>query len=99
MISSRLLTPVRVQAFNKCATQKSRGMVVCHVKKGEPNPYELFDSTVKMMTSPVTAPLVEEMKKTNEALEKIVDILEEYKLRKLDGLVPIEQLTNSINKL
>tara|TARA_Y100000389_G_C17471252_1_gene531309 strand:- start:14074 stop:14310 length:237 start_codon:yes stop_codon:yes gene_type:complete len=73
-------------------------MVVCQVKKGDksepPNPYELFDSTVKLMSSPATAPLVDEMKKTNEALWKIVDILEEYKLRKLDGLVPVEQLIN-----
>ena len=94
MIASRIFTPVRAQVMNK--TQKSRS-VVCHMKNGDkpPNPYELYDSTVKLMASPATAPLVEELKRTNEALEKIVDILEEYKMRKLDGLVPIEQLTDS----
>lgn len=93
MIASRILTPVRVQAVNKSAYQKSRGMVVCQMNKGDPpkNPYELFDSTVKLVSSPATAPLVEEMKRTNEALYKIVDILEEYKLRTLYGLVPTEQ--------
>lgn len=96
MIASRLLTPARVQIVNRCTQSSKRKMSICHAKKDcqeePPNPYALFDSTMKLMSTPATAPLVEEMKKTNEALEKIVDILEEYKLRKLDALVPVEQL-------
>lgn len=100
MIASRLLTPARVQIVNRVTKKSVRTMPVCQAKKEkcdeEPrNPYTLFDSTVKLMSTPATEPIVEEMKKTNEALEKIVDILQEYKLRKLDGLVPVEQLIDS----
>ena len=92
MIATRFITPTHVRVATKCS-QKSRSLTKCHMKKGEsPNPYELYDSTLKMMSSPATAPVVEEMKRTNEALEKIVCILEEYKLRKLDGLVKVEEL-------
>jgi len=98
MIASRLLTPARVQIANRVTKKSVR--TICQAKKKQcdeepPNPYALFDSTVKLMSTPATEPIVEEMKKTNEALEKIVDILEEYKLRKLDGLVPVEQLIDS----
>ena len=100
MIASRLLTPVRVQIVNRVTKKSMRTMPICQSKKKQcdeesPNPYALFDSTMKMMSSPATEPIVDEMKKTNVALEKIVDILEEYKLRKLDGLVPVEQLIDS----
>lgn len=100
MIASRLLTPARVQIVNRVTKKSVRTMPICQAKKKQcdeelPNPYALFDSTLKLMSTPATEPIVEEMKRTNEALEKIVDILEEYKLRKLDGLVPVEQLIDS----
>lgn len=94
MIATRLLAPTRVHVVNTYS-RKSHGVVKCYSKKEPPNPYELYDSTLKMMSSPATAPLVEEMKRTNEALEKIVYILEEYKLRKLDGLVKVEELVDN----
>ena len=102
MIASRLLTPARVQLV-KVTKKSMRTMPICKAKKKQcdeesPNPYALFDSTVKLMSTPATEPIVEEMKRTNEALEKIVDILQEYKLRKLNGLVPVEQLMDSMNK-
>lgn len=97
MIATRLLSPARVQLVNRVTQKSVRTMPICQSKKKQcdeepPNPYALFDSTVKLMSTPATEPIVEEMKKTNEALEKIVEILEEYKLRKLDGLVPIEKV-------
>jgi len=93
MIASRLLTltPSRIQTVHKCNTRK---MSICRAKKDNckepPNPYELFDSTVKMMSTPATAPILEEMKKTNKALEKIVDILDEIKKSKQDECTIVE---------
>ena len=102
MIASRILTPARVQIVNRVTKKSVRTMPICQAKKKQcdeepPNPYALFDSTVRLMSTPATEPIVEEMKKTNKALEKIVDILEEYKLRKLDGLVPVEKVIDQPN--
>lgn len=102
MFATRAISSLRPVQFPGVVTKKAnRSMqVVCQAKRKKceedpPNPYALFDSTVKMMSTPATEPIVEEMKKTNEALEKIVDILEEYKRRKLDELVPIEEFVDS----
>lgn len=80
-VPSRIVPPVCVRTSKKTRT-------TCFPKDGK----QLYDSTVKMISAPATSPIVDEMKRTNDALEKIVHILEEFKLRKLDGLVPVESI-------
>lgn len=61
-------------------------------EKSIPSPYELYDETVKKISQPAVEPLMNELVKTNQSLEEILDILKQFKARNLDGLVPADQL-------
>lgn len=87
MIALRTV-PTRIVSPGGVRVHTARTRIMCFPKEGK----QLYDSTVKMISAPATSPIVDEMKRTNDALEKIVHILEEFKLRKLDGLVPVESI-------
>ena len=57
-----------------------------------PSPYELYDETVKKISQPAVGPVMDELEKTNKTLTEILDILVQFKARKLDGLVPVDEL-------
>ena len=61
-------------------------------EKSIPSPYELYDETVKKISQPAVKPVMDELEKTNKTLTEILDILVQFKVRKLDGLVPVDQL-------
>lgn len=61
-------------------------------EKSIPSPYELYDETVKKISQPAVGPVMDELEKTNKTLTEILDILVQFKERKLDGLVPTDQL-------
>lgn len=61
-------------------------------EKSIPSPYELYDETVKKISQPAVGPVMDELEKTNKTLTEILDILVQFKARKLDGLVPTDQL-------
>lgn len=61
-------------------------------EKSIPSPYELYDETVKKISQPAVGPVMDELEKTNKTLTEILDILVQFKTRKLDGLVPADQL-------
>lgn len=61
-------------------------------EKSIPSPYELYDETVKKISQPAVGPVMDELEKTNKTLTEILDILVQFKARKLDGLVPADQL-------
>lgn len=60
--------------------------------KSIPSPYELYDETIKKISQPAVGPVMDELEKTNKTLTEILDILVQFKARKLDGLVPADQL-------
>lgn len=94
----RTATPTaRITVLSRKHIRSSRP--VCVKAKGNdkiPTPYELYDETVKKMSEPALKPLLQELEKTNESLNKIVHILE-YKVRKMDSLVSSE-LMEKMNK-
>lgn len=91
MYAIKQITP-RVTHFTISRGGKTRSVITRSTNGKVPTPYEIYDETVKKISEPAIAPVVKELKQTNELLEKLVKILEEYKMRKLDNLIPAELL-------